>query len=415
MLSGARVVLAGVACVARFLEMLGNQGMQRVGALGAAQVHQPGGNFGVAFLARPLEHRRVGDLVQQVVFEAELGGLVDRARGVRHDHLEPLQAGQCDRCLCIEGRERSVPENIADQCRLLQARAIRRGQAVQACLQHAGQSGRNARGTQLLGLHAPRIPTRHDRAFVDQHLQQLFHVIRVARGPCREQLAQGLRYLVQALQQLAGQFKTVRAVQGLELDARVPRRLRGPVRPPLEQGRSRGGDEQRRHVAIQLGQLFEEAQRGLVGPMHVVQQYQHLRGFALGHAAHRLCGDVKAARTQLRSVVGNAGHVAAGSQVQPREMAQHMGIADSDVGAEFGFEKRPDSRLELVLGGGQIVAVGDLEAPGEHVAQQTIGPCLGARLSPATEDEVGRRPRLGPVFEFVEQATLAQAGLASTR
>ena len=57
------------------------------------------------------------------------------------------------------------------------------------------------------------------------------------------------------------------------------------------------------------------------------------------------------------------------------------------------------------------VVVGDLEAPGEDVAQQSEGLALRLRRGAAAEEEEALGARLAPGLELVEQPALADAGV----
>ena len=96
--------------------------------------------------------------------------------------------------------------------------------------------------------------------------------------------------------------------------------------------------------------------------------------------------------------------------VEPDQLADQGGVLGGAV-AQHGAE----ARRELALRGRLRIALEDLEAPGEQVAQQAIRNVVAVRLRPALEEADGLAPELEPVRELQAQAALADAGLADDR
>jgi hypothetical protein len=120
--------------------------------------------------------------------------------------------------------------------RLLQGPPLGRRQTVEPGLQHADQGRRHLGRQQFLAVEPPDLAPGLDGALVDQHLDQFFHVERVALGPARHQLAQGRRNLRQLLQQLVGELAAEVLAERRQVDPLVLCRA-DPFRPALEQGR----------------------------------------------------------------------------------------------------------------------------------------------------------------------------------
>ncbi|MFL6662524.1 MAG: hypothetical protein ACJ8G7_10100, partial [Rhizobacter sp.] len=111
---------------------------------------------------------------------------------------------------------------------MLQRQPLRSRQAVEPGLQDAGQRGRDPGEEQPLGIHLPGI-AQLDRALVDQHLDQLFHVEGVAFCAADDELAQRNGHLRQLLQQLAGQQPAHVLAERRQVDPPVDA-LRTPAR-----------------------------------------------------------------------------------------------------------------------------------------------------------------------------------------
>ncbi len=70
---------------------------------------------------------------------------------------------------------------------------------------------------------------------------------------------------------------------------------------------------------------------------------------------------------------------------------------------------------ELLQGDGGAIAVQNLEAESEQVAEEAVGHVLGVRCRPTLEVADRLRSKLQPVVELVKQTALAHARLAGNR
>ena len=251
-------VFAGPRRLAGLQEMLGCQAEKVFGA-GTGQGSQPACRHAVVATANALEHGGVRDLLQDVVAERVLANPVEPGLRMRRDQRSLLHGGQRVGRVCVDGDQGLVPEHVADHRSPLQGQLFGRSDAVEPGLQHAGQGGRHAGGQQLVGMHRPALAVDADGAFVDQHLDQLFHVERVAFGAAGDQRPQRVRNVGQALQQFVGELAAGLGGQRAELDAPCGCGG-GPVGVPLVQGRARQRECQHRHVAQHPEQVVQEVE-----------------------------------------------------------------------------------------------------------------------------------------------------------
>ena len=169
--------------------------------------------------------------------------------------------------------------------------------------------------------------------------------------------------------------------------------------------------DQQRHVAIDLGQVGEEVQALVVGPVQVFE-LQHDRCPVGGtDAAEQLRRGVEGAIADLPGVVEDALEVAALAPLDADQVAEQMGMAFGELGAVVVDEQRRDALLHLAARRLDAVVVADLEAPGQDVAQQSERLALRLRRGAAAEDEEAFRTRIAPGRELVEQTALADAGI----
>ena len=414
LLGGAGEELAGAGDVAGLLVVLGG-GAEKVARARARPAGQPRGGFGVQGLARALEQRVVGHLMQDLVPERVLAHVVEARVLVRQSKFTPHQGRQRLRCGRVEGGERVVPEHQADHAGLLQREPLGAGQAVQAGLQHAGQGGRHRRGHEARRMQRPVLCAGLDRALVDQHLDQLFHVERVAFRAADDQLAQRGRHFGQLLQQLVGELLAVALVERHQVDAQVRRAAGDALGTALEQRRARQAQHQQRHIAVDVGQVGQELERSVVGPVQVVELQQQRRRLARADPPQHLRGGVEGAGADLLRVVEDALHVPAVAEVEADQMPEQVGVRLRQVGPVVGDEERHQALLELVLGHPHAVAVADLQVPGQHVAQQAERAALRLRVGAALEARGRRRERREPALELVQQPALADARVGHHR
>ena len=129
-------------------------------------------------------------------------------RGVRlavaRARAAPAPAGV--RALRVERGQRLVPEHRADHAGLLQRALLGGGRPSSRACSTPVRVGGTLVASSLSALSVQRSPPVLDRALVDQHLDQLFHVEGIALGAAGDELAQRCGNLGQLLQQLVGEL-----------------------------------------------------------------------------------------------------------------------------------------------------------------------------------------------------------------
>ena len=168
---------------------------------------------------------------------------------------------------------------------------------------------------------------------------------------------------------------------------------------------------QHRHVAVDLGEVGEEVQALVVGPVQVLELQHDRRAVGRADAAEQLRRGVERAIADLPGVVEDALQVAAVTPLDADQVAEQMGVAFGDLGTVVVDEQRRDALLHLPARRLEAVVVADLEAPGQDVAQQPERLALGLRRGAAAKEEEAFRTRVAPGRELVEQTALADAGI----
>ena len=120
---------------------------------------------------------------------------------------------------------------------------------------------------------------------------------------------------------------------------------------------------------------------------------------------------MEGAVADLLGVVEDTLDVAAVAPLDADQVAEQMGMAFGQVGAVVVQEQRHDALLHLPARGLDAVVVGDLQVPGEDVAQESVGLALGLRSGAAAEDGEPLWTRFAPGRELVKQPALADAGV----
>ena len=149
--------------------------------------------------------------------------------------------------------------------------------------------------------------------------------------------------------------------------------------------------------------------------MQVVEQQHDGCGVARGEPAKHLRGGMEATVAYLPPVLLDAFDVLAAAEVEPDQVPEQMGMSDCLIVALAGREQRRDALFELLFRQRHAVAIGDLQAPGQHVAQQPTGLVARLRVGTALEQAEGLGARIGPVLELAHQAALADAGFGHHR
>ena len=135
------------------------------------------------------------------------------------------------------------------------------------------------------------------------------------------------------------------------------------------------------------------------------------RAVGSADAAEQLRRGVEGAVADLLGVVEDALDVATLAPLDADQVAEQMGMAFRQVGTVVVQEQRDDALLHLPARRLDAVVVGDLEAPGDDVAQKSERLALRLRRGAAAEEEEALGARVAPGRELVEQAALADAGI----
>ncbi|HEY2190217.1 MAG TPA: hypothetical protein VGH48_16800 [Caldimonas sp.] len=414
MLGRAGKGFAGTVGLARSVEMLCGETDEIVGA-GARHVGEPLRRAQVGPLAPALEDGFVGDLVEQLVSEDVLAGVLRRRDVVApvpgSDQLALGEPWQLPLGAGVDEGDRLVPERQPDDAADLQRLALVAREAIQARLQDACQGAGNLDRDHSLGIHPPRSRPRHDGPGVDQHLDQLFHVERVAISGAGDERTQRGRHAIEPLQELARKLVARRPVQRLQIDSLLDgaeHRLAA-----LEQGGAARAQNEHRYVGERLNQVIEEVQRRVVSPVQILEQQEQRRRTDLAYPPHRQRCRAKAAAPDLARILANSGNVPARGKIQAEHLAEHVRVRLGLVlvGAFVAGEQLHDEFLDLRLRDLHRVRVLDQRPCREDVAQQPVRLALGLGCRATLEQAMGRGARFDPVQEFVEQAALAEAGV----
>ncbi len=179
-----------------------------------------------------------------------------------------------------------------------------------------------------------------------------------------------------------------------------------PAGAALEERRPRRAEHEQRLVAQRGGQRLDGVERAVVGPVEVFEEQEQRPAGRGGAEVGRHLRQRQAA--QLARIALQGAHVGAGAKVVAEQVANQMGRHLGCVVAQQGAE----AFHQFFAHGRRLVVVEDAAAKDEHVAQQAEGQllCLLTGAS-AVELDVDRL-QVAPVLEFIEQARLAQPGLA---
>ena len=370
MLSRGGVERGGILGIARLLVMRRGQAEQAL-AQPCSLVRQPVGRARMRLALGALEHGVVGHLMQDLVMESVFAAALGERPGClpRMDELARHERPQMHPRRRVHMSQRRIPERHADHARHLQGASLRRGQAVEPGLQHADQRRRHGDRVQPLRVQRPALGRDADRARVDQHLDQFFHVEGIAFGPRSEQLAQIGRQLGKPLQQLFGQGAALCWAQRLQVDSPL-HHVGGhaqALRPALEERRPSGAQQQQRYVAISLRYVGDEIERAVVGPVQVVELDDDRPSGVGMEAAQRQCRGMKGAPTELAGIVADAPHMRTVAVVEAEQVAEQVDVRLGLALAVGAGEQRHQAILELPLGVRHAIVVEDVQPPREQV------------------------------------------------
>ncbi len=277
----------------------------------------------------------------------------------------------------VHRRERSRPERVAHDGRVLQDRALGGRERVEP---------RRDQPVDRLG-QGDRRDVR-DRSLVREHPDELERVQRVASGAGHERpLRLGREH--RPHEQLREQALHVVLGERRQRHRRRVRLAGAPVAPDVEQLRSRRPHEQQRHVLEVFAELIEEVQHGRVRPVEILD-HEH------GRSLCRLGGQERRPRGERLLAVGRRRALGVDQAQQRREPgAQPVDVLRAE-------RERTEMRLEL--GGRFLPVVGALHAGrlADHLFQRrerdrlAVGEAASAvprRLRPlrSGRDRAGRR------------------------
>ncbi len=223
----------------------------------------------------------------------------------------------------------------------------------------------------------------------------------------------------QFLQQLVGQHPAAGLVQRRQLDVVLEAfgasSIDEPVAAPLEQRGPGEGQHQQWHIAVHFGQVVQEIQALVIGPVQVFELHDDRAAVGGAQAPEVLRRRMEGAVPELLRVVQDGTNVAAVAPFDADQVAQQVGVAFGEVRAIVVLEQRHDALLHLRPGNRDRVVVGDLETPGQDIAQQAEGLSARLRRGPAAKEEEALGSRFAPALEFVQQPALADAGVGHHR
>ena len=184
---GAGVVLGGIAASPGALVVL-RRGGEQPRAEHAGMPRQPVGGPGMGGALDPLEHRVVGDLVQDLVAEGVLANAVARrlrcplaARPARARAARAAAPARAASTCCSAASQNVMPITLAS----CSARRSGGGRPSSRACSTPVSVGGTLSARSRSASSDQRSPERRDRALVDQHLDQLFHVERDCRRRAR--------------------------------------------------------------------------------------------------------------------------------------------------------------------------------------------------------------------------------------
>ena len=183
---------------------------------------QPGSHLGMVHPPQTQQHRLIGHIAQNSVLENILLRPCEGRMPTVKDQLAPFHCAQqrpgiaervgfprCILCCVLHGLHSRIPEHPPHHRGALQERFFVGWQAVEAGLQHTRKRGRHACLLQLPQVCRPVLRISLHHPILDQHLDQLFNIKRIALGALHNQIHQRFRRVFHLLQDLAYQLAAV--------------------------------------------------------------------------------------------------------------------------------------------------------------------------------------------------------------
>lgn len=223
----------------------------------------------------------------------------------------------------------------------LQGAALALAQRIDACLQHAGERGRHARCAQALLVDPPARLGDDDGAVVNEHADDLLGSEGVAFGLPIDQPGQRGRHHRQMAQQRPGEQLALRVGQRLQAEQLMLRQALAPARAAVDELRARTHHREKGPRGLGT-QLLQRVQRGVVCPLHVVEQQHHGRAVAGGQPAQPQCERRQRAFAQQPRIVAQAHQRRVVAEVDAHQLAEH---AAGGSPRSFNHGNRPSSSL----------------------------------------------------------------------
>jgi hypothetical protein len=345
---------------------------------GLGHLLEPASGEAVVVAPMAAKHPFVGDVTQQGVLEQELPAAVERrflalvhdlpsAQAVERLGGRALRLGQRLVAVEAQGLDGVVPEHAADHRSALQRQALGDRQRFEAGLQHAAQGGRDLGVLEALVEHLPDVGFGGDHVGLDEPVDQLLDVERVALRRHHDQVAERLGDVVGTLEDLVEQPPRVAPRQRTQGQQRVEVEALAPVGMRFEQRRARRRDHEDRTVAQHRVSGVDQRQRRLVGPVQILEQ-QHDR--ALGGEGTEVVGEVarRPSAEVLRIVAESVEHAAL-ADLEPEPCPDDVRLVDR---LWVGSECLLDPPLPLAPDLVGAVAVVDVEAGSEEIVEQRV-------------------------------------------
>ena len=299
----------------------------------------------------------------------------DRRPALPGDEVAPEQVveGRFELEVGRELLQHALPEDAADDRSALERDLLAPRQPIDA--------GRDDR-LEGVGDPLPGAPA------LEQHPRRLLHEERVALGLLQQRTAVVERELAVGEQRI-DELLAVGLAERLQLDRGRAQAAAAPAGPEVEQLGPREADDQEGRILDPLGQVLDEIEQRLLGPVDVLEhEHERLRGGELGRPLARCPGDLLLAALGLDSL-----------QHARRERQQ---VGDGVVAA---------AGAELRHGLLDRVVVGDPGRDLHHLGQRPVGDPLAVRQGASGE----HRRALDAGDELAHEPALAHAGLAVDR
>ena len=342
----------------------------------------------------------VGDVADERVQERILGFARDGRAALAADELLPLERVQrlveLELDTAADRGQPCGPEDLADHGRVLHELLLGRRESVEAGRDHPlhGLGERQL----AVGVELPAVRAVNEEAAVLEHPHVLLGVERVPAGPgqhARLDLGRQQRLLEQRAEQARGLLLGERR----DRDGRRVALAAAPAGPPLEELRPSGADDEQRHAGRPVGQVVDEVEQAVVGPVQILE-HEHERPL-LGQRLEQ----APPGRERLVAAVARV----LARRAETNERAQET--ADPAALRLVGEDVVEHGR-ELRLGGVERVALEDPGVRLHDLAERPVAQALavGQRAALPPPDQL--RVTVDELEELADEPALADPGHA---